>query len=71
VKRWWVPGFGVILIGVFFLALGVMSWARAPVGVVEFVDGLVIAVLCFAAGGVMLRRHHADAKFVERWTDPK
>ena len=68
-KWWWVPGGAVILVGVFFLVAGVASWLRGPVGVVDFVDGLVIGVLCFAAGGVMLRRHAADAKSSERWKD--
>ena len=67
--KWWVPGVGVVLVGAFFLVAGLASWLRGPVGVVELVDGIVIAVICFAAGGVMLRRSAADAKFVKRWTD--
>lgn len=70
-KWWWVPGGGVVLVGVFFLVAGIASQLRAPVGIVELIDGVVIAVICFAAGGVMLRRHAADAKFVEKWKDDR
>jgi len=56
--RWWVPGVGVILVGCFFLVAGVAARVANPVGVVELVDGVVIAAVCFATGSVMLSRHN-------------
>jgi len=63
-KWWWVPGFGVILVGCFFLIAGLASWVRAPVGVVDLVDGVVIAFLCLIVGAVILRRHADEAEDV-------
>ena len=52
----WLIGFGVILVGIFYLVFGVGSWLRDSMYVVELVDGVVIAVLCFLAGFAILRR---------------
>lgn len=57
-RWWWVPGFGVILVGCFFLVAGIAARVANPIGVVELVDGVVIAAICFAIGGVLLYRHN-------------
>lgn len=59
---WWLPGFGVILVGCFFLIAGLASWRRHPAGVVELVDGIVIGAICFLAGAVILYRRAQDAR---------
>ena len=59
----------MILVGCFFLLAGFASRWRSPVGVVELVDGIVIGVICFATGGVMLRRHAEDARLAARYDE--
>jgi hypothetical protein len=58
--RWWLTGFGVVLIGCFVVTAGLASWLRDPVGVIELVDGIVIGAICFIVGAVMLFRHAPD-----------
>jgi hypothetical protein len=65
-RRSWLPGFGVIALGCFFLIAGVAPWLRGgPQFRTELVDGIVIGVLCLAAGLVMVCRRSRDTRNTE------
>lgn len=57
-RWWWVPGYLVVLIGCFYLTLGLASWGRGP----DFVDGVLTGALCLVAGGVILRQRARKAR---------
>jgi hypothetical protein len=61
-KGGWSSGIGVILIGCCFLVGGIVARLQGLQYVIELVDGIVIAVLCFAVGSVMLWRRARDAR---------